>query len=183
MFKKLADLLLDCIETITISLAIFVMAYLFLGRPTQVLGYSMEPSLDNNDRLLVESVSYRMGEPRRGDIVVVRSPVVSDIDYVKRVIGVAGDNLVIRDCRIFLKKGDIQEALAENYLATNTCTKGGSKIIEGEAVRIPNNFYLVMGDNREHSFDGRFFGLLRKSALGGRALLRYYPLEKWQIFH
>ena len=182
MFKKALDFLLDVTQTITVSLSIFVVIYLFLGRPTQVLGYSMEPSLGNNDRLLVESVSYRMGEPKRGDIVVVSRPVVENIDYVKRVIGVSGDNLIIKDCRVFLKNGDHQEALSENYLIPNTCTKGGSKIIEGEIIQIPSNFYLVMGDNREHSFDGRFFGLLPKSAIASRAIVRYWPMGKRKIF-
>lgn len=182
MFKKFLGFLVDTIQTITLSLSIFVIIYLFLGRPTQVLGYSMEPSLDNNDRLLVESISYRYGEPSRGDIVVVHSPVVEEIDYVKRVIGVPGNNIIIRDCKVFIKNNNKEEELAENYLTPNTCTKGGSKIIEGEIIQVPDSYYLVMGDNREHSIDGRFFGLIPKSAIASRAIVRYWPPEKWKIF-
>lgn len=102
MLKKIIDFFLDTIQSITISLSIFVVIYLFLGRPTEVLGYSMEPSLDNYDRMIVEKVTGSVGDYKRGDIVVVASPVAEDTEYVKRITGMPGDDLTIRDCRIYI---------------------------------------------------------------------------------
>ncbi len=178
MFKKLTSLLLDSIETITVSLSIFVLIYLFLGRPTEVLGYSMEPSLEPQQRLIVENITLRTGDLQRGDIVVLHSPTVPDTDYIKRLIGLPNDTVTIKDCKVYIDS----QLLSEPYLSSDVCTRGGDKVSENSPLFIPEEQYLVMGDNREHSFDGRFFGLIPKSDISGRAFVRWWPPEQWKIF-
>lgn len=175
MFKKITNFFLDSIETITISLSIFVLIYLFLGRPTEVLGYSMEPSLDNGQRLFVENVSHNL---ERGDIVVLHSPTVPDTDYIKRLIGLPNDTVTIKDCKVYIDS----QLLSEPYLSSDVCTRGGDKVSENSPLFIPEGQYLVMGDNREHSFDGRFFGLIPKADISGKAFIRWWPPEQWKIF-
>ena len=178
MIKKLLSLLLEFTQTITVSLSVFVIIYLFLATPTEVLGYSMEPTLDHQERLIVEKVSVKLNKLERGEIVVVKSPVQKETDYVKRLIGLPGDSIEIKDCHLYLNN----QIFEENYLAPETCTKGMQFLSENFATSIPDEKYLVMGDNREHSFDGRSFGFIDKSAIEGRALIRWWPIDKWKIF-
>lgn len=178
MLKRITEFLLDSIETITVSLSLVVLVYLFLGRPTEVLGYSMEPSLEPQQRLIVEKVSLRTNNLERGDIVILHSPTTQDTDYIKRIIGIPGDTITINNCKVFINNN----LLDEPYLASNTCTSGGPKIVDNQLVYIPEGYYLVLGDNREHSYDGRSFGLIPRSDMVGKALLRWWPLEKWKIF-
>lgn len=178
MIKRFLAFLLDATETITISLSIFVMIYLFLGRPTQVLGYSMEPSLEPKQRLIVENVSLRFSTLQRGQIVVLHSPTIQDTDYIKRIIGIPGDTIAINNCKVFINNN----LLDEPYLASNTCTSGGPKIVDNQPVDIPEGYYLVLGDNREHSYDGRSFGLIPKPEISGRAILRFWPPDMWKMF-
>ncbi len=178
MLKKIISFLLDTTETIVISLSLVAVVYLFLGRPTEVLGYSMEPSLDNGQKLIIQNSSLPLVNLKRGDIVVVHSPVVSDTDYVKRIIALPKETVAIKDCKIYINS----TVLTEPYLAPGTCTRGGNKMADGQLVNIPNGEYLVLGDNRERSFDGRFFGLIPKSEISGKAIIRWWPLNKWKIF-
>lgn len=174
MIKKIFTLILDLTQTITVSLSILVMVYLFIGKPTQVLGYSMEPNLEPNQWLIVQNAQFT--KPDRGEIVVLHSPTDFGIDYVKRIVGLPNETLLIKNCKIFLIfDSNLESELSEPYLSTDTCTKSGSAWVENQPYHIPDDHYLVLGDNREHSYDGRFFGAVPKNAIFGVAKFSLWP--------
>jgi len=127
----------------------------------------MEPSLHSDQRLLVEKVSYRFHGPRRGDIVVVDVP-SSRVPLIKRVIGLSGETIAIRDNRVLIDG----VPLAESYL---TNTRQGNY----GPTEIPAGHVFVMGDNRGASNDSRSFGPVPVDRVVGRAWVSYWPVEEW----
>ncbi|MBI3980683.1 signal peptidase I [Candidatus Microgenomates bacterium] len=181
--KKIFAFFIDSIQTITVSLSVFAMVYLFLAAPREVQGASMEPNLHTGERLIIEKVSVRLDKLERGQIVVLHSP-LQDADYVKRVIGLPRETVVIDNCQITIKNSQNPQGfvLMEEYLPPGVCTKGGNVVLEDQGYIIPKDYYLVLGDNRERSFDGRFFGAIPKEEIEGRAILRFWPTQNIQIF-
>ena len=181
--RKIFAFFIDSIQTIAVSLSIFAMIYLFLAAPREVQGASMEPNLHTGERLIVEKVSARLDKLERGQIVVLHSP-FQDTDYVKRIIGLPEETVIINNCQITLKNSQHPQGfvLKEKYLPAGVCTKGGNIVSEKQDYTIPQDSYLVLGDNRERSFDGRFFGAIAKEEIEGRAILRFWPTQNIQIF-
>ena len=121
--------------------------------------------------MITEKISYRFGEPNRGQIVVLKNPRNDAQDFIKRIIAIPGDTVKIENNSIFLNGGSLDEA----YLPSGTITRGGTFLQDGNSATMGPNQYLVIGDNREHSSDSREFGPVGKEKLIGRALLRYWP--------
>jgi signal peptidase I len=174
LIKKVGGFFLDIIETVVLALAIFVLVYLFLVQPHQVRGNSMLPNFYDGEYLLTDKVSYRLGEPGRGDVVVFKAPKNQDYDYIKRIIGAPGDRIVIRNSKIYING----EELKEPYLPEDFITSGGSFWREGEEIIIPEGEYLVLGDNRSHSSDSREWGAVPADNIVGKAWLRYWPVNR-----
>ncbi len=153
-------------------MAIVVVTYLFFFQPGIVHGNSSYPTWQEDDRFVSEKISYKFGQPQRGDFVVMQSPQNVDIDFIKRVVGLPGETLQIRACRVSINS----IFLEESYLRPGTCTKpDGTWTLE-------NGYYFVMGDNREGSSDSRIFGPIPQSSIVGKVILRYFPLDRSQIF-
>ncbi len=168
---KVSTAILDVLQTIVLALSIFLVVYFFLVRPHQVRGESMVPNLQDLEYLLTDKVSYRIGHPQRGDIIVLRAPVEPSEDYIKRIIGLPGEKLMIKDGRVFING----KALSESYLPDGLVTSGGFAAPEGTEVTIPDGQYFVMGDNRPNSADSRRFGTIDKKKIVGKAWVRYWP--------
>lgn len=166
----------DFLETLVISLAIFVLVYLFLFQPHQVEGKSMEPGFQNGEYILTDKVSYRVREPQRGDVVVFHSPQDERIDFIKRIIAIPGDKIMIMNSQIYLN-GSL---LIEDYTKDGLTPKG-SFLQENIEVEVSQNKYIVMGDNRLHSSDSREWGLVSQQNIVGRAFFRYWPLNTFGI--
>jgi len=178
VLKKIWRVFLDVIQSITFALSIFVLIYLFLFRPHQVNGMSMFPSFNNNDFILSEKVTYRFREPQRGDVVIFKAPpgevcAAIECEYIKRIVGLPGETVKLSDNVIYINN----QKLEEDYLPLNTHTREGGFLSEGKPTAIPECYYLVLGDNRSGSRDGRDFGLISKEAIVGRAWIRYWPPE------
>lgn len=165
---------LDFLETIVVSLAIFALVYLFLFQPHQVDGRSMEPNFHNGEYILTDKVSYRLGDPKRGDVVVFHSPADERVDFIKRIVAVPGDQVMVKDGFIYLNT----QKLEEPYLNDPGRVVAGRFLREGQAVEIPVGQYVVMGDNRLHSSDSREWGLVTRGGIVGRAFFRYWPLDE-----
>lgn len=166
---------MDVVETIVIALAIFVIAYLFLFQPHQVRGNSMYPNFHDKDYLLTDKVSYRLGQPKSGDVVIFMAPKNEEYDYIKRVIGIPGDKVEItQDYKVKLNT----QILDESYLPSDYQTFGGSFLEVGKVVTVPPDEYFVLGDNRNHSSDSRDWGFVPKSNIIGKAWFRYWPLNQ-----
>ena len=152
------------------ALLVALVVKTFLIQAFFIPSLSMYSTLDEGDRVLVNKLSYRLGDIDRGDIVVFERPKnlpESAIkDLIKRVIGLPGDVLESRDGAVYVNG----ERLEEGYLDEGTTTTG----LERQTV--PEGFIFVMGDNRENSEDSRFFGPIDEDLVVGRAFVRVWPL-------
>ena len=172
MFKRLGAFFLDIGEVLVFAIGIFFFVYLLIMRPHKISGVSMSPNYPDSEYLLTEKVSYYKSPPKRGDIVVFTPPVSSD-DYIKRVIGLPGENISIKESRIYINN----EPLKEEYLASDVFTQGGSFLQEGQTYKVLDAEFFIMGDNRAHSYDSRSFGPIKKKVISGRAWIIYWPVK------
>ena len=177
LFKAIFGFFFDILESIVVALAIFVVVYLFLYQPHQVKGASMEPNFHDGEYILTNKYEYRFGLPKRGDVIVFRSPQNPDIDFIKRVIGLPGEQVKLINNHYYIN-GKI---LNEEYIAKELYTYQGSYLKEGQEVTVPEDYYFVSGDNRPRSSDSREFGPISRSSIIGRSQLRYYPFNRFGI--
>lgn len=166
---------LDFLETIVVSLAIFAVVYIFLFQPHQVDGKSMEPNFHNAEYILTDKISYRIGSPKRGDVVVFHSPQDNSTDFIKRIVGVPGDIVMVKDGYFYLNG----TRLDEEYINDPGKVAPGRFLREGSTAEVPAGQYLVMGDNRLHSSDSREWGFVPLANIVGRAFFRYWPIDSF----
>ena len=163
----------ELLETIVPALLIALLINVFLGQATRVDGQSMEPSLHTDERLVVEKLSYRLHGPQRFDIVVIRVPSQGDELLIKRVIGLPGETVEIRDGVVHINGVELGEPFVEQRTYPGRDTQ----------VTVPPLHVFVMGDNRTHSNDSRSFGPVQIDNIVGRAWLAYWPLETAGLVH
>jgi signal peptidase I len=139
----------------------------------RVEGQSMAPTLEDQDRLVVNKLVYRIGEPRRGDIVMLYYPLNPDKSFVKRVIAEEGDTVRIVDGRVYVN--DIP--LKDDYVAPDYRSHDdwGPQVI-------PEGYYFVMGDHRNNSSDSRHWGMVPKKYIIGKVQLRWWPVPNARVF-
>lgn len=176
--KNGASLFLDIVESFISSFVVLMVLYLFLAFPEVVSGASMEPTLYSGERILVEKVSKRFNGFSRGDVIVFHPPSDDNVDYVKRIIAVPGDVFKISDCSVYITNSGEKFVLEEPYLYDSTCTYSGPKFEDGKSMKLENGEYLVLGDNRPRSADSRVFGLISEDRIVGKAVFRFWPLDK-----
>jgi signal peptidase I len=167
----LLRLLVDVVEAVLPAFVVALLINLFLAQGTYVHGQSMEPNLHTDQRLIVEKVSYKLHPPQRWDIAVIRVDGY-DIPVIKRVIGLPGETVTIRDNQVFINGLPLQETyLPDVYQPDYGPTK------------VPSGHVFVLGDNRGLSSDSRVFGVLPIENVVGRAWLSYWPLEDLRLIH
>ena len=171
--KKFFSSLFDLIKIVLVTLAIVIPIRYFLFQPFFVKGESMKPNFDNNQYLIVNEIDYRFSQPQRGDVIVFRYPRNPQIYFIKRVIGLPGEKIEIKNNRITIYNQDHPKGLIlkENYLPSRTATNGNISIL------LKNDEYFVMGDNRLFSYDSRRFGPVKRNLIIGKAWLSIWPLE------
>jgi len=163
----------EWIQAILIAIVVSMIIRVFLFETTLVYGKSMESTLHDRDRVIINKLVYRFNLPSRGDIVVFKNPENMEENYVKRVIGLPGDTIEIVDGEVYVN----DEVLDEPYI--NEPTKGDfSKVV------VPSGTIFVMGDNRNYSQDSRnpSVGFVPIENVIGKAQLRIWPLDDWTIF-
>ncbi len=163
--------ILDALQPVVMAFAIFMMIYLFLFQPHKVDGNSMYPNLHNMEYLLTDKISYRRGDPQRGDVIVFHAPPPNDADFIKRIIGLPGETIIVQSGRTYIDG----QLLDEVYLPINLQTIEKSFLREGVPYPIPPGYYMVFGDNRNFSSDSREWGPVSRKAIVGKAYLRYWP--------
>jgi len=175
--KAIYNFILDVTETIVIALAMFVVVYLFAFQPHQVKGDSMLPDFIDGEYLLTNKITYRLGEPQRGDVVVFKFPMAPQFDYIKRIIGLPGEEVMIKDNHVVIFNQQHPQGLALNepYLDPGVHITGRTFSPEGKKIKIPEGEYYVMGDNRERSSDSREWGFVPKENIVGKSWIRYWP--------
>lgn len=180
IIKRLIAGFFDFLQGIVVILAVMVMVYLFIMSPQEINGASMEPTFYNGEYILTNKVLYKFRAPKRGDVVIFKSPRNKEIDYIKRVIGIAGDTVKLEDNTFFVNSSPI----AEPYLRDDVIVFGGSFLDEGDEIVVPEGQLFVVGDNRPHSADSREFGSIPIEDVIGVAILRYWPFSKvWVVDH
>jgi len=174
LIKGIIDFVMDILETIVFIGSFFIVVYLFIMQPNQVKGASMEPTFASGDYILTSKVSYKIGQPKRGEVIVFHSPKNPDIEYIKRIIGLPGDTVLIQNSQVFVNNAQINEP----YISAATTLWEGGFVKEGVPVTIPKGFLFVMGDNRPRSSDSREFGPIPIESVIGQVFYRYYPPGK-----
>jgi len=173
--KRAIAAVFDFLQGIVVFLAVLVMIYLFLFSPQEINGASMEPSFYNAELIITNKFIYKITPPKRGDVVIFKSPKNKDIDYIKRVIGLPGDKVKLMNNAYYVNSVKLDEP----YLLPNTQISGGTFLKEGSDITVPAGKYFVSGDNRPHSSDSREFGPIPLEDFIGKGILLYWPANKF----
>jgi len=175
--QKIIDWVLDFVETVVTSLAIFFVIYIFIVQPHQVNGHSMDPNLRTGEYLLTEKISYRFGQPQRGDVIVFKAPLNACIgdncDYIKRIIGLPGETVKIANGKVYVNGEVLDES---KYLSDSVITGAADYTAGDKEVVLGEGQYFVCGDNRQQSSDSRYWGPIEESSIIGRAFFSYWPV-------
>lgn len=155
-----------------VLLVLMIAAIQFLLPRSVVKGHSMEPNIEDGQRLAASPVPYIFGSPQRGDIVMLHPVEVDGQNLVKRVIGLPNEFIQLEDGQLFVDG----ELIAEDYLPTicTNCRDGEWQLGENE--------YFIVGDNRSSSYDSRNYGAIQSEVIMARVLFRWYPLDELAIF-
>lgn len=174
------EFLWDLIKTAIIVVVLAFVIKFFLIQPFIVDGSSMQPNFESNEYLLAEKVSYYLSSPKRGDVIIFHPPGQSNVNYIKRIIGMPGEKITIADNQIKIINAQYPNGfiLAEPYIPHNFKTLTSENQNQYD---VSSNEYFVLGDNREHSSDSREWGTLPKENIIGRAWIDIYPLSDFGI--
>jgi signal peptidase I len=168
--SKVGGFLKDLLESVLIAAAITAFIFIFIGRPFRIPSESMEPTLTPGDRVIALKVGYYFETPQRKDVIVFRLPPDPKQVYVKRLIGIPGDVVEVKD-GLAIVNG---VPLTEPYVRY----PGGP---DYGPVTVPEGQYFALGDNRANSGDSRFWGFVPRKNIIGRAQLRFWPLGRLGI--
>jgi signal peptidase I len=163
------NLLSAWLRDIVISLAIISFIVIFLYQPVKVEGTSMMPSLDDQERIFVNKFVYRIEPIERGDIVVFPFPRDPSKSFIKRIIAIGGDRIRMKDGQTYVN----DQPIREDYVPSSYIDERPFR-----EITVPQNSYFVMGDHRCLSDDSRDFGPVKSSAIYGKAVFGYWPMEK-----
>ena len=186
ILRKIYAFLLDSVQTFLIAAAVFLFIYALLFRPFEVKGDSMFPNFHDGEYVITNLIGFEdlkfyhatFGTLKLGDVMVFNAPPATqntDKDYIKRVIGVPGDTVSVKDGSVYLNGKLLDESV---YLKPDVKTYGGTFLADGNSVKVPDNQYFVMGDNRAGSSDSRIWGPVPKKFIIGRPIMRLLPLNE-----
>jgi len=175
---SIGGFILEFVQSIVLALSVFVLLYLFVAQPNEIKGNSMLPNFTNGEFLLTDKLSYQIGSPIRGDVVVFKAPpsepcAADECEYIKRIIGVPGDKVKVMGGQVYLNG----KLLDQFFLPKDYISDPGAFNQEGVEQVVPTGQYLCFGDNRSHSRDGREFGPIKKDLIVGKAFFKYWPYE------
>ena len=180
MLKNFFVFVVELLKIVIISLVIIIPVRYFLIQPFYVKGASMEPNFYDSEYLIIDEISYRFHEAQRGDIIVFRYPKDPQEYFIKRVIGLPGEEVQIKDGEITIFNSTnpngfvLKETYLDPELKTNSLTQ--------EKITLGGKEYYVLGDNRNQSKDSRSFGPVDKSFIIGRVLFRGWPFNRVTVF-
>ena len=169
-----SGLLREVAEVLVLAVILYV-GISFAVQAVHVEGYSMFATLNDNDYLIANKIDYRLHAPQRGDIIILRPPTNSSTDFIKRVIALPGEKLLIRSAVVYINGHRLHEPyLPEAWTQSTDWPCGGC---DGKVMG-PNE-YFVMGDNRNRSQDSRFFGPITRDRIDGKAWFRIWPIDQF----
>lgn len=167
----------ELFKVVLISLVIIIPVRYFLIKPFYVKGASMEPNFYDKEYLIIDELSYRLGEPQRGDSVVFKYPLDPRQFFIKRIVGMPGERILIMDGIVKIYNQDNPEGrvLYEPYIVP------GTKTLQDTDIELQNDEYFLLGDNRTASLDSRAFGPVKSHFIVGRTLLRGWPITEFGL--
>ncbi len=165
------SLLREIVETILVVFSIYCAVNLATARFV-VEGASMAPNFHSDELILVSRITYLLGDPRRGDVIVFHDPEDTSRDFIKRVIGLPGETIKIREGKVYVNDVPLNEPYIAALCAEKRC--------DGTWTLTTDQFF-VLGDNRNNSHDGHSFGPLNRVLIVGQALARYWPPAEWGV--
>ncbi len=161
---------LDLIETLLLAVVLYLGINAISAR-VRVDGFSMNPTLQDGEYVLVSKLAYHIGAPQRGDIIVFKFPGQPTQDLIKRIIGLPGDVIEIRDRHVYVNG----QALTEPYIAAEPLYMG--------TWQVPAGNLFVLGDNRNDSSDSHSWGMLPEENVIGKSILIYWPPPEWNMIN
>ncbi len=164
-----SSLLRELFEVVVLAVILYF-GISFAVQTVHVEGLSMFGTLNDNDYLIANKIDYRLHAPQRGDIIILRPPTLSTTDYIKRVIALPGERLLIKDGHVYINGHLLEEPYLPEAWTVGTDYGGPNGTV------IPANEYFVMGDNRNRSQDSRVFGPINRDRIDGKAWFRIWPL-------
>ncbi|MBI4476290.1 MAG: signal peptidase I [Acidobacteria bacterium] len=167
------DELIAWFRTLTSAAVYATLIVTFGFQVARVEGQSMAPTLSDQDRLIVNKLAYRVGEPKRGDIVMLYYPINPDKSFVKRVIAEEGDQIRIVDGRVFVNDVQIPDEFVPQAYRSHD---------DYGPQTVPEGYYFVMGDHRNNSSDSRHWGFVPKKYIIGKVQLRWWPAPQARLF-
>jgi signal peptidase I len=167
-----SSFLRELAEVVLLAVILYI-GISFAVQTVHVEGLSMFATLDDNDYLIANKIDYRLHAPQRGDIIILRPPNNNSTDFIKRVIALPGERLLIRDGVVYING----HRLIEPYLPEAWVVFANWPVNSPNGEVIPANEYFVMGDNRNKSQDSRYFGPIGRDRIDGRAWFRIWPLN------
>lgn len=177
-FGAVGLFIFDFLKVFVIAVAIIIPIRWFLFQPFVVTGDSMRPNFQNGNYLIIDELTYRFREPSRGEVLVLRFPNDPSQFFIKRIVGLPGDRIVIENghVTIFNQEHPDGTTLDEKYLPSNNITYGNVDR------KLGPNEYFMLGDNRLSSSDSRIWGPLNRKDIVGRVYVRVFPLKEFDLF-
>ena len=175
------QLIREWVTVLVVALVIAITVRSLILQQFYISGPSMETTMFQDNRVLVNKLSYRLHDIHRGDVVVfdrvtVDGEVVQHDDLIKRVIGLSGETISIKDCQVFIDGKLLPEPYLNDYDLAQSSLDDRCRVPLMEETLIPENHLFVMGDNRPQSFDSRMFGSIEQNLVVGRAFVTIWPL-------
>jgi signal peptidase I len=164
----------EILVTFLLALIIVIPIRVFLFQPFLVKGQSMEPSFYTGDYLIVDEITYRFRDPKRGEAIVFKYPQNEKQKFIKRVVGLPNETVEINADELIVKNKKGETVYSE---------KNPSNSIFGDLkIQLEDGEFFVLGDNRAHSLDSRYFGKVEKKEIVGRVILRLFPPQRIEAF-
>jgi len=162
----------EILKTVGLSVVLAFGIRTFVAEARYIPSGSMEPTLQINDRLIIDKISYDFESPQRGDIIVFQPTDVLEQQnfhdaFIKRLIGLPGDRVEVKDGIVYVNQNPLQE----NYIAAKPNYQWGPVVV-------PTGSYLVLGDNRNDSYDSHYWGFVPRNHIVGKAIARFYPFNR-----
>lgn len=166
----------EWIKVIVIAIIIATIVRHFIIEPFIVEGVSMDPTFKTGHFLIIDRLSYRFHEPRRGDVIVLINPNDHSEYFIKRIIGLPGETVTLENGNLKITSGSTTQEIKEPYIADI------HKSFNNAEYNLNNKQYFVMGDNRAESSDSRAWGPVERDLIIGRPMIRLFPLNKITIY-
>ncbi len=174
---------IEGLKTIALSGVLALGIRHFVAEARYIPSESMLPTLQVNDRLIIDKVTYKLRNPERGDIVVfgptdtLKEQNFKDA-FIKRVIGLPGDKVEVQGGRVYVNDQALRERYIEEEPNYHFSTKEFNEKLGIEEQTVPPDNYLVLGDNRNNSYDSHYWGYVPQDKIIGRAIVRFWPLNR-----